>query len=296
MSEYACKAIMDQVTNRLLHQFPVHCIFRRRPLAQKELHKHQGFEFHFCLAGSGSLVTGQHIHPIAPGTLMIIRPNEVHRISHKNGMEFHRAVLAVDDSFLVKLTEGDEVLGRIMHQILPSPDSAAVRYHLSSPCMKKIQDQLMMIQSELDGARPYYDAIVKMAVVRVLVELARDESEQLAVQRMSCEWKDLVEGIKAYIISHHQEHIYVSELCKQFHVSRSHMFQIFKQATGCTIYQYLIAYRMNKAKELLLQTNLSVLEIAAASGYPDLSNFCSTFKKHTGVTPSQYRQLQIAEI
>jgi AraC-like DNA-binding protein len=68
------------------------------------------------------------------------------------------------------------------------------------------------------------------------------------------------------------------------------MYDHFKQATGHSLNRYLTIYRINQAKRLLMDTPLSVTEIASAVGFGDLSHFFHTFKSETGLTPSSFRK------
>ena len=73
-------------------------------------------------------------------------------------------------------------------------------------------------------------------------------------------------------------------------MSQSHFSTVFAQETGITFTQYLTALRIGKAKELLAATAMRSSEIALAVGYNDAHYFSYLFKKHTGVTPSEYRR------
>jgi two-component system response regulator YesN len=66
---------------------------------------------------------------------------------------------------------------------------------------------------------------------------------------------------------------------------------VFKKETGMSISDYLQQTRIEYAKELLLNTDQSVSEIANASGYSNLSYFSAIFKKITGTSPGEYRKL-----
>ena len=73
-------------------------------------------------------------------------------------------------------------------------------------------------------------------------------------------------------------------------MSQSHFSTVFAQETGITFTQYLTALRIGKARELLAATAMRSSEIAFAVGYNDAHYFSYLFKKHTGVTPSEYRK------
>ena len=67
--------------------------------------------------------------------------------------------------------------------------------------------------------------------------------------------------------------------------------KLFRQEFQIPPHTYLIQKRLNNAKELLLQDDLSVQEIAARTGYPDSFSFSKQFKKYTTLTPRQFRAL-----
>ena len=73
-------------------------------------------------------------------------------------------------------------------------------------------------------------------------------------------------------------------------MSQSHFSTVFAQETGITFTQYLTALRIGKARELLTATAMRSSEIAFAVGYNDAHYFSYLFKKHTGLTPSEYRK------
>lgn len=67
--------------------------------------------------------------------------------------------------------------------------------------------------------------------------------------------------------------------------------RLFRKETGKTISQYLLGVRIKIAKELLLQTDMQISDIALEVGYSNFSYFTRTFRKYTDTTPSEYREL-----
>ena len=82
----------------------------------------------------------------------------------------------------------------------------------------------------------------------------------------------------------------LQDVAGEVHMSQSHFSTLFSQETGLTFTQYLTALRIGKAKELLSTTSLRASQIAREVGYNDAHYFSYIFKKHTGVTPSEYRR------
>jgi AraC-like DNA-binding protein len=86
-----------------------------------------------------------------------------------------------------------------------------------------------------------------------------------------------------------QEGIPLPEVAQRVSMSYSWFRRIFKQYTGFSPHQYLLELKIQKAKELLTNTHLSVKEIAYRVGFDNLEHFCSVFKMKTQATPVAYR-------
>ena len=78
---------------------------------------------------------------------------------------------------------------------------------------------------------------------------------------------------------------YYADLC---HLSTSKFHHVFKQHTVLTPIEYINNTRINRAKEMLSDTNLSISDIAERAGFSDQNYFCRIFKKKTGISPKQY--------
>lgn len=73
-------------------------------------------------------------------------------------------------------------------------------------------------------------------------------------------------------------------------ISSVYLSNIFKKETGMNFVSYLTKYRLDKGKEMLLETSLSVKDISKYVGYHNASYFVSVFKGETGYSPVEYRQ------
>ncbi|MBR5355315.1 MAG: helix-turn-helix transcriptional regulator, partial [Lachnospiraceae bacterium] len=81
----------------------------------------------------------------------------------------------------------------------------------------------------------------------------------------------------------------LQDVAKKVNMSNSRFSTVFSQETGQTFTEYLMFLRLNKAKELLRQTNTRSTQIASEVGYNDSHYFSYIFKKNFGLTPSEYR-------
>lgn len=83
----------------------------------------------------------------------------------------------------------------------------------------------------------------------------------------------------------------LTQCAESFNIAPQTLRRKFKEATGQTLSAYLTALRIDRAKELLVQTQLDVSEICAQCGYVDLSSFIRLFRSETGVSPGKYREI-----
>lgn len=72
----------------------------------------------------------------------------------------------------------------------------------------------------------------------------------------------------------------------------AYLSRLFAEVKGITIEHFFIAYRIERAKELLIYDDMSLAEIADKLHFSDASHLCNQFKKSTGLTPSYFRQLK----
>lgn len=95
--------------------------------------------------------------------------------------------------------------------------------------------------------------------------------------------------VKKYIDDHFTENFTLLDVAEHFFISYSHLSNVFHKTFGIPFQTYVISKRMNYAKELLQNPNLSIQEIAADVGYNNVFNFSRSFKNYFGVSPSHYR-------
>ncbi len=100
---------------------------------------------------------------------------------------------------------------------------------------------------------------------------------------------DAIEQAYKYMNRHFKEAITLDNIADHVHLNKNYLLRSFKKRYGITPIKFLIGVRMDNAKMLLSETDLSVSEIAERCGYNNAAFFCSTFKKLYSITPNQYR-------
>ncbi|MEK4155459.1 response regulator [Paenibacillus odorifer] len=101
--------------------------------------------------------------------------------------------------------------------------------------------------------------------------------------------KDPIEEAKAFIEKHLAQEVSLEEVAEVLGLNASYFSQMFKHSTGETFVHYRIKRRMEKAKRLLADASYRITDISYEVGYADHPHFTKTFKKFTGLAPSEYR-------
>lgn len=102
-----------------------------------------------------------------------------------------------------------------------------------------------------------------------------------------------VDSIRQEIQEKYQNIKSVEEICQPLYISVSYANAIFKKETGKSIFDYLVEFRIEKAKELLRDPHIKIYEIVERVGYLNKSYFTALFKKHTGLSPKDFRNIYV---
>lgn len=132
-----------------------------------------------------------------------------------------------------------------------------------------------------------YEAVIKMLEI-----FARHISEVAAKISISPELNE-PDGIKKsrdYIEKHIDEKITLDQAASVANMSASHFCRVFKKATDMNFSEYVARHRVGKAKEMLIESNYTMAHVAYDCGFNSVTDFNRTFKKITGITPTDYRR------
>ncbi len=124
------------------------------------------------------------------------------------------------------------------------------------------------------------------AVCKLILSLNREKGEQ-SEHAGSRKWVNLAID---YMQANYHKQIRVEELAAMLHLDRKYLRNLFVRYTGISTREYLTRMRIERAKELLDQTDADISVIAASVGYEDALEFSKLFKKHVALSPKGYRE------
>ena len=137
---------------------------------------------------------------------------------------------------------------------------------------------------------PGYEFKTRAALSEMIFQLVSHAPAVQAMPKKALRNADRIKTMLQFIQEHYAEDISVEQVASSASISPSECLRCFHDMIGTTPNQYLRGQRLQRAAELLCGTTLQVTAIAAQCGFEDSSYFARTFKKRTGMTPTQYRR------
>jgi AraC family transcriptional regulator len=195
-----------------------------------------------------------------------------------------------DDRFLqIRIVSGflQNVAGETLDQ---NPDRLELlpEFRIRDPQLEAIG---MMLQAELKqenlGGRLYVESLANVLAVHLLRQYAATKP-RLTIYEGGLPKRQLLQVVE-YINEHLDQDIKLADLAALLGMSQFHFSHLFKQAMGTAPYQYLLQQRVERAKQLLQQTDQSIMDIAFLCGFNSHSHLSKQFRQLTGITPTAYR-------
>jgi AraC family transcriptional regulator len=133
----------------------------------------------------------------------------------------------------------------------------------------------------------YIESLANILAVHLLRQYSATEPRPM-IHRGGLPERQVLQVLD-YIHDHLDQEIKLADLAELLGMSQFHFSAQFKQAIGTSPYQYLLQQRVERAKQLLKQTDQSIVEIALECGFNSHSHLSKQFRQLTGMTPKAYR-------
>jgi AraC family transcriptional regulator len=161
-------------------------------------------------------------------------------------------------------------------------------FRMRDPQLEAIALMLLAeLQEEKSGSRLYIESLTNVLAVH-LIRQHTTTQPHLPVYEGGLSQIQL-SHVFDYIHDHLAHDIKLADLANLLSMSQFHFSYLFKQSTGTSPYQYLLQQRIERAKQLLKQSDRSIMDIALECGFNSHSHLTKTFRQLTGITPKAYR-------
>ena len=247
---------------------------------ENELHCHNYFQMVGILSGSGRFYVEDHSYPIEEEQIYLLAPQQMHAI-HRG--EKSDAPLHILD---VKFTIADPILFEDLER-------AGSMFRLQQfDWFLRFFDRIL---TESERKAPYYYSIINGYLLEILVRIVRERSG-IGAEMPEAEPPHIemfkgvdVAALMQYIDFNYSRIICLEDLSTLAGVNKTTLISIFKELYGTTPIRYINRIRLVKARELLVNTDASIGEIAELVGFQSIHYFSRFFKAKENCTPMEYR-------
>jgi AraC family L-rhamnose operon regulatory protein RhaS len=267
--------------------FPLFCELQHyRSATGATAHTHDCLELVYVTKGSGVHRIDGEPFPLIPGDLYAIGQGTRHTFQADSELWFYNLLIKPD---LFDAPEREELAA--LHEFagfLRGGDAGArPKLSFSPPHSDRLAGLLARLTREIHERAPGWRLAAKSLFSEFIVDACRPTS--LAERETPDVDGGPVAATLARIHERYTEPLTVEELARLAEVSAGHLGETFKKRTGLTIHQYLTKLRVERARALLEETELSVTEVCHRAGFEDSGYLTRMFKRATGVTPRAYR-------
>ncbi|MEM0911731.1 MAG: AraC family transcriptional regulator [Pseudomonadota bacterium] len=136
------------------------------------------------------------------------------------------------------------------------------------------------------GSDVLFESFARVFLTKLIQSYGLERNDDYAFTRSftSKHYKAVLD----YVAKHYSQNIALETLAQQTHLSTYHFARLFKQTIGVTPHQFVIQYRIERAKQMLLEPSPILYDVALSCGFSDQAHFTRIFKQYEGATPKQY--------
>lgn len=246
-------------------------------------------------------------YSLKKGDIIILKPNLTHAGFKKACCDYYYIHFRYPEGENIKDKSLDEIIQEILSKRNEALESNPMSYFEYSnslcylPKYYNIRDKsvfshfLIFLKDALEDYNKkylHYRVVFACKLIQFFVTISKEylatEVENLRTSFSKAFLK--VEAIQNYIHGNFKRKITRMDVQNTFNTNYDHMNRMFKKLMGYTIIDYLNRVRIDKSRELIENTSLSISEIGLEVGISDIYYFSKVFKKYTGRTPLEYRK------
>lgn len=247
-------------------------------------HNHDYVSMFYVLSGSCTYNINDTLHQVKKGDILICNPGVYHCKVMRPGDE----ILEFQAGF------GNICLEGLPKGCLIEPHSCPV---ISLPTYE--QDFLKCCSDiflEQEKSDPGSKLLLKINVMKLLVLFLKAthkeqvQSENTHVNFESFDKSIIVNTLISFLNENYMHQISLETISKNFYMSPAYISKVFKEEMGESPINYLIKIRLSKARDLLLEGNMSIKAVARTVGYEDAYHFSKLYKKYHSIPPSRVKE------
>ena len=242
--------------------------------------------------GEGTMYIGDDTYKLVPGDLLLWKSNIGYHMDSEDGLEFlavnfDYTQVSRNKNYPIPPEKNNLFDANDLLEYIRFTDILDLNDQIFLNSMFHLEEMLLEILREYDSKMIYYIERMSSLFLNLLVYVVREASTS---RKYNVSTSRRVNEIIDYIHNHYQENITYERIGQLFNYHPNYINKLMLLYTKKTFHQYLLAYRISKAIDMIYITNKPVAEIAAKVGFDDPGHFCRLFKQKVGLSPSIYRK------
>ena len=259
-----------------------------------DFHTHSEYEIFLFHGGNCRFLVGNQIYYLHPGDLLMMDGMTVHRAYvFGNEENYERSVIHFDAKWIEPLLADLQIDDLL--KFFTENRNGLIRTFEKEDLVSI--ENMFLAMKKLDALDSSYknEAKRKLALVQILLKI---DSATVRVMDKAQNYEDertkIAEEISSYVFEHYRESFTIEDVASTLNLSKSYLSHLFKEMTGFTVMEYVMACRLTQVKYLLeMEPEKSIKEIAMESGFESASHFSRYFREREGMTARQYRRQRL---
>ncbi|TWI96227.1 AraC-like DNA-binding protein [Mucilaginibacter frigoritolerans] len=251
-------------------------------------YRSDGYIVGICTRGTAQVEVNLQVYEAKPDAMLLATPFHVLRI-YNSSDDFLCRFIVFSKAFLTE----NSVNSHFLESFSYFKSTSLPVIFLDSADAKMILDIYLLIQQKLEReGHPYHVEISRSILITLLYEVqAAYEKQHSIVKGKQTRKQELNMLFQDMVFQHYKEHRSVQYYADALFVSPKHLTETIKEVTGRTAGEWIDDAVVLEAKVLLRNHDISIARVAEDIHFPDQSSFGKYFKKHAGMSPSDYRMV-----
>ncbi|MEW6126417.1 MAG: helix-turn-helix domain-containing protein [Acidobacteriota bacterium] len=246
-----------------------------------EAHSHSYYTVTVLLSGRMQITIGENHFAFGRGQTTFTNAHQTHAAS---GAEFEFVSIGISPT----------LINELVTELGLTRNAAEIVFHSSLVTDDSITTTVRSIAGEIAQEKIGHQEMLETLVRQLVIHLLRShltvrKSAQIELSRAGLVDRRLRRAIE-FMHDNFGRELALEEIAAAAYLSEFHFARLFKQLIGATPHAYLANLRIERARKLLAETSIPIIEIAAMVGYQSQSHFTKIFKSVTGLTPRSYRE------
>lgn len=257
------------------------------------------YEIIYIMKGKGLFKIDENIYKIQPGQIYFLRPGVRHWIKSFPEQKIRQPHIHFDlfyreDSEIVPVCyKPPEILNKKEKKYFREDinKTGKIKFPdlLNLNNVEFVEELIFKIITNYERDNNYDFLTNKALFIQLLINLLKQAyGEDKKNTKVSSRHYEILNSIKEYIRFNYTGPITLDDITELSNFSKNHLIRLFKEKFGRTPIQYKIYLRIERAKQLLAANYDTITEISQFLGFSDSQHFSKTFKKQTGLSPTEY--------